>query len=263
LYGRICDSWRALIDVRFKLLALVPIVSGFGVTKVLEANTSLSPTAGTGLALIGLFATLGLLIYDLRNSELHDDLISRGRRIEDELGVDTGQFRGRLKASNWWIKHDNAMFIIYGASLLAWGFAISMVSTGTFWPVIIAAFVGLLVLLYTKYRHRYERWQQQLKLALQALSCRTNKVALGNLALHQKAHLALHQKAHLALQALSCRTNKVALGNFGVAPESPSGSPGTLVPDQQGGTGQLGVAPESPLVSPDASVPIEQQEATP
>jgi len=130
LYSRVCESWRALIDVRFKLLALVPIVSGFGVGKVLETTSGMSPVARTGLAVVGLLATLGLLIYDLRNSELHDELISRGRRIEEELGVDTGQFRGRPKPTRWLIQHDYATALIYGVSLLGWAFALFMVWAG-------------------------------------------------------------------------------------------------------------------------------------
>ena len=34
---------------------------------------------------------------------------SRGSRIEEELGVDTGQFRGKLEASIFLIKHSNAI----------------------------------------------------------------------------------------------------------------------------------------------------------
>jgi hypothetical protein len=64
-----------------------------------------------------IFACLGLVVT--RNSQLHDDLISRGRKIEDELGVDTGVFRGR-KVAKGVIKHDHATFLIYGAALIAW-----------------------------------------------------------------------------------------------------------------------------------------------
>ena len=34
----------------------------------------------------------GLWIYDTRNNELYDELISRGRRIEAELGIHTGAY---------------------------------------------------------------------------------------------------------------------------------------------------------------------------
>jgi hypothetical protein len=69
--------------------------------------------------LFGLLVTLGLRIYDLRNSDLYDDLISRGRKLEEELGVRTGHFRGRLKA-NWPIQHDAAIALIYGTAIAAW-----------------------------------------------------------------------------------------------------------------------------------------------
>ena len=70
-------------------------------------------------AILGLLATIGLLISELRNSQLHDDLISRGRKIEDELGIDTGVFKGRTDA-RLFIKHDVAIFLIYGVALTGW-----------------------------------------------------------------------------------------------------------------------------------------------
>jgi hypothetical protein len=127
LYENVCTTWRALIEVRFKLLALVPFVSVLGVQVVLSRGTEqaqLSAAARTMLAVIGLAAIVGLLVYDLRNSELHDDLISRGRRLEDELGIDTGQFRGRLLPGNRALKHDHATGLIYGASVSGWLFAL-------------------------------------------------------------------------------------------------------------------------------------------
>ena len=46
------------------------------------------------------------------------------RKIEEELGIDTGLFRGRLKTYNKFIKHDIATNLIYGTVLLAWLLAI-------------------------------------------------------------------------------------------------------------------------------------------
>jgi hypothetical protein len=122
LYDQTCSTWRMLVDVRFKLLALVPTVSLVSLATVFGAQDSpkyLSPPLRLLFAILGLLATIGLLIYDLRNSQLHDDLISRGRKIEDELGVDTCVFRGR-KVANGIIKHDAATLLIYGVALVAW-----------------------------------------------------------------------------------------------------------------------------------------------
>ncbi len=121
LFEQTSTTWRMLVDVRFKLLALVPAVSFVALGFVLRAGESgaLPALSRLGFAMLGLVATLGLFVYDLRNSQLHDDLISRGRRIEDELGVDTGVFRGRKKAGCI-VSHGTATRLVYGAALLAW-----------------------------------------------------------------------------------------------------------------------------------------------
>ncbi|MGB7838978.1 MAG: hypothetical protein WBL40_12795 [Terrimicrobiaceae bacterium] len=122
LYEQTCTTWRMLVDVRFKLVALVPTLSLISLATVFgggDATKYFSPKLRLLFACLGLVVTLGLLIYELRNSQLHDDLISRGRKIEDELGVDTGVFRGR-KVAKGIIKHDHAIFLIYGAALVAW-----------------------------------------------------------------------------------------------------------------------------------------------
>jgi hypothetical protein len=127
LYEQICSSWHLLIDIRFKLLAFVPAVSTLSIAALLSTDgpvKGLSPAVRTGVAALGLLTTTALFLYDRRNSQLHDDLISRGRRIEDELGVHTGQFRGRLKPSNPFVKHDLATGLIYGSAFLAWTLAI-------------------------------------------------------------------------------------------------------------------------------------------
>ena len=122
LYEQTCTTWRMLVDVRFKLFALVPTVSLISLATVFgggDATKYFSPKLRLLFACLGLVATLGLLIYELRNSQLHDDLISRGRKIEEELGVHTGVFRGR-KVAKGLIKHNYATFLIYGAALVAW-----------------------------------------------------------------------------------------------------------------------------------------------
>ena len=122
LYGQVCTAWEDLVGVRFKLLGLVPTVS-----LALLATILTTKGIGEGLDLpskliissLGFFSTFALYVYDHRNSVLHDDLISRGRKIEEELSIDTGIFRGRLK-SECIFKHDIAINIIYYASMIAW-----------------------------------------------------------------------------------------------------------------------------------------------
>ncbi|MDR7081040.1 hypothetical protein J2X01_000309 [Arthrobacter ginsengisoli] len=93
-------SWRMLTEVRFKLLALLPTISALALFAIVspagalaDANTPVRVAA----AGFGFFITLGIWIYDRRNDELYNELISRARRAEFELGIDTGVFRGRPK----------------------------------------------------------------------------------------------------------------------------------------------------------------------
>ena len=118
LYGEVCSSWRSLVEVRFKLLGLVPAVSAVALATLLSGD-GLSVGAGIAIAVFGLLVTFSLFVYDQRNSQLHDELISRGRRIEHELGVSVGQFLGR--PGSWrFVKHDTAVTTIYLVTAAAW-----------------------------------------------------------------------------------------------------------------------------------------------
>jgi hypothetical protein len=118
LYSEVCTSWRSLVDVRFKLLGLVPAVSGVALGTLLSGD-GLSAGAGIAIAVFGLVVTLSLFVYEQRNSQLHDELISRGRRIEKELGITVGQFLGR--PGSWkFVKHDTAIGAIYIVTAAAW-----------------------------------------------------------------------------------------------------------------------------------------------
>ncbi len=126
LYDQVCSTWKALIDVRFKLLGLVPTVSIAVLATILSTKSDGLTFSGKLLiSLLGMLASIGLFIYDKRNSELHDDLISRGRKIEEELGIETGIFRGRLKPSGI-IKHDVATNLVYFSTLIAWVAALGL-----------------------------------------------------------------------------------------------------------------------------------------
>jgi hypothetical protein len=130
LYGEVCSSWHQLIDVRFKLLGLVPAVSAVALATLLtrKPDEVLETWAGIGIAAFGFLVTLALFIYDQRNSQLHDELISRGRRIEYELGIQVGQFLGR--PGSWrFVKHDYATSLVYVATLAVWVLAIVVLAT--------------------------------------------------------------------------------------------------------------------------------------
>lgn len=118
LYDTAVSGWRTLTDVRFKLLALLPALSVLAWSQIIRDGV---PEIGRSLiAVAGLAISIGLWIYDTRNDGLYNELISRARRIELELGVDTGMFRGRPKPSGFWIRHGVATGVIYGTVILGW-----------------------------------------------------------------------------------------------------------------------------------------------
>jgi hypothetical protein len=122
-YSEAASAWRMLTDVRFKLLALIPPISALAITAIVSPRGLLEGAANSvrvAAAAFGFLVVAGLCIYDARNSELYDDLISRGRRTEMELGIHAGVFRGRLRPKRKIISHGPALQIVYGVVLLAW-----------------------------------------------------------------------------------------------------------------------------------------------
>jgi hypothetical protein len=149
--GEASAAWRMLTDVRFKLLALLPPISALALTAIVSPTGILEGAdrpVRVAAAVFGFLVTLGLRIYDRRNDDLYDDLISRARRAEFELGIDTGVFRGRKKSRPLWngrtihrrlvplarwagligqpgdpvsvVNHEIALKLVYRTVLLAW-----------------------------------------------------------------------------------------------------------------------------------------------
>jgi hypothetical protein len=146
-YEQINENFRFLADVRFKLLAWVPTLGGAAVFVLahlgLEAGKAPASSSPELLAvllvsLFGFLATLGITLYDQRNSELYNALIHRAKHLEEEFGVPTtpgglkqspkgGQFNERPAKGRYFIfqaGHDLALALIYGPLLGAWFFPI-------------------------------------------------------------------------------------------------------------------------------------------
>ena len=144
-YEQINANFRMLADVRFKLLALIPTLGGTAVFVLshmgLKAEAQVSGpdmvlVIVTLVSVLGFFATLGVTIYDQRNSELYNALIHRAKYLETFFGssrapgglkkVDIGgQFRerpGKNRRLFFTVGHDLGLSVIYGPVLGAWFF---------------------------------------------------------------------------------------------------------------------------------------------
>jgi hypothetical protein len=111
----------SLTEIRFKLLALVPTLSGAVVALVSSGRSGVEILAIGGL---GLTATSGVLAYELRNGELRRRATVRVNRLEAELfpnGPLVGapgrvpKLFGVFPAS-----HRLGVGLVYGAALGGW-----------------------------------------------------------------------------------------------------------------------------------------------
>lgn len=127
-YGEVCSNFRTLTEIRFKLLAFLPLAAG-----VTTAFTGGSTAERFLISLFGLAATAGLATYNSRNDQLYDELVGRAAEIERRLGLPDGAFANR--PGPWRtirfggplshrIDHRTGVFIIYAASFALWLYGI-------------------------------------------------------------------------------------------------------------------------------------------
>ena len=115
---------HSFTDVRIKMLAFVPTISGAAVGLLGDPR----PAAELiGVSLLGLVATLGIFVYELRNAQLYDALVQRARELERLLALPTVQglqgAGGVLGArSSRWFAHDRGWALVYSAAIAGWSY---------------------------------------------------------------------------------------------------------------------------------------------
>lgn len=137
-YSEICKSYHAIDEFRMKLLGLLPLASLVGI--VLLNKDAVVAVAGSAsnqlIGFVSVFAatfTLALFLFEIRGVLRCNDLIHRGREIEDELRV-KGQFwvcTEADKACKRSVARDRIAFVfnakvaacvIYSVVFAAWAF---------------------------------------------------------------------------------------------------------------------------------------------
>jgi Domain of unknown function (DUF4440) len=131
-YEQTLETYRQLADIRFRLLAFVPTLSGVAVA--LLTNAALHGSEKVALAGLGFFVTLGIVLYDQRNTQFYNGAISRAQHLEEDLHLarfETDEQRGlfgsrdehqRKRFFGLPINHDVGLAFIYSAVLGAWVF---------------------------------------------------------------------------------------------------------------------------------------------
>jgi len=135
-YEQTTKYFHALADARFKLLALVPVVTGFGIGALAHSE---QPQLVIPLSIFGLLLTFGVMCYDQRNSQIYNALQARAKSLEILLGFRPaanlhvpnrrhwnfgGAFLDRpqraLKFFGLLIWHDLGLAVIYSTALAGW-----------------------------------------------------------------------------------------------------------------------------------------------
>jgi hypothetical protein len=159
VYAEICKSYQAVDDFRTKLLGFLPLTSLVG---IFILNPSSMPSLQSILSneLLGFAAifaallTLALFGYEVRGIRRSDDLITAGRRIEQQLGIH-GQFHvcgdehSKARKSLRIFNSKSLACIIYSVVFAAWLFLALRLGWGltTFTCYTYATIAGLLLAL--------------------------------------------------------------------------------------------------------------------
>lgn len=157
-YQTTVEVVKLLSDIRFRCLVFVTAI--ITVANALVPGT-VDPGARAALGSVGFLATLGIAVYELRNSQLYEAAIHRATVLETKLGalrateqcelaglfnerplyVEDKYWKGlspaqrhELKAKksvrfmSFWrvgVKHDHGLALIYGAALGGWVYLIA------------------------------------------------------------------------------------------------------------------------------------------
>ncbi len=177
-YEQTVEQFRMLTDIRFKLLALVPTLTGAAVG--LLTNTNASQATALPLGIFGFVVTFGIVMYELRNSVFYEMSTTRAARLEsllelprfseprDGLVRPGGVFTERPPAIKtkeakeyeyplpqkiagfFPVWHDLGLALVYGASLAGWTYLVLyslLLNNG--YRLILSLLVGALVLILT------------------------------------------------------------------------------------------------------------------
>jgi hypothetical protein len=148
VYQEVCKAYHAIDDFRTKLLGFLPLVSGVGISFLLndaftKAIRSTSPASFlVAIGIFGFVATLGLFSYELHAVRRCRALIKVGRGIEDRMGIG-GQFWHRPDDIAKFIGPALAACLIYPAVLGAWIY-VAFIFTGPLVALAVASLVFLL-----------------------------------------------------------------------------------------------------------------------
>jgi hypothetical protein len=131
-YAEVNNNFRLLTNIRFKLLAFLPIAPAAvlaGITVSASGVPSQAVEARAfALGLFGIVVTVGIATYNARNDQIYLWHVDRAATIERELGLPDGSFSNRPNAwfeigsrkRRWHVGHVSSVTVIYTSSFTLW-----------------------------------------------------------------------------------------------------------------------------------------------
>lgn len=137
-YSETSAIYKTLVDIRFRLLAFVPTASAIAVALLGRPQAPSGGDPGRthaplalAVGIVGFLVTCGVVMYEVRNSQMHDQAVHRLKHLEKLLGLRPavseagpgGFFEergGRLSIAGVALWHDRALAVIYGTTAGAW-----------------------------------------------------------------------------------------------------------------------------------------------
>jgi hypothetical protein len=120
VYAQVSENYRAVDDLRLRLLALLPLATGAGIL-VLLGSHNVAAVIGVPVGVFGMIATVSLYFYELHGVEKCAHYIDRGVQLEDDLDV-PGAFTNRPHQIFGVVSELLPAALIYPASFAGWLF---------------------------------------------------------------------------------------------------------------------------------------------
>ena len=173
-YEQTTGYYHHLADSRFRLLALVPVVTG---TAIFLLSASTRPDVVLVIGILGFVVTLGIFFYNQRNTQIFDTMIARAKMLETLLEFEplddryryAGPFLSRPERSlklfgviKVW--GDRGLAIVYGAALGGWAFLITsslLAFIAVSLPVLITINVGIPVIVSIVFIWQVHQWDKE------------------------------------------------------------------------------------------------------
>ncbi len=134
-YDQTTELLRTLTDVRFKLIAFVPTISGIALGLLTHGHTTAELLA---VGSLGLVATLGIVVYELRNTQVYDYALARAQELERGLGLvsiadpsERGGLYSEIPRRDRRLfglaaaGHDRGLALVYSAAIGGWGYLVA------------------------------------------------------------------------------------------------------------------------------------------